>query len=442
MNPSRPSALSQADQAGLEVVNTALDAQARGDFAAAERLYRALLEADAHHGIGHNNLANLLRQSGRLGEAVVHYQRALEGLPDSAPVHANLADTFETMGQYEAAESEYRRALERDPTNLQARYNYGLLLLAAGRYAEGWPYFEARTEVFREHGTLPFARWNGEDLRGKTLLLLPEQGYGDTIQFVRYVRLLKALGVAKLSLICKPALAPLLRTVQGIDALITDQQDLQVHDYWDSLLSLPARFGTTLASVPAEIPYVGVFGNRLDAWRARLPADGIKVGLVWKGNPQHDNDAARSLPHFSTLRPLWALRSPSSSPSTPATPNVHFISLQVGGAEAEARSCASEQPTLCLGDEIRDFADTAAIVGQLNLVICVDTAVAHLAGALGVACWLMLPRERVDWRWLRRGMQSPWYPKDMYLFRQGEAGWAGVVEEIRQALAEIVQARR
>jgi hypothetical protein len=116
--------------------------------------------------------------------------------------------------------------------------------------------------------------------------------------------------------------------------------------------------------------------------------------------------------------------------------------LQVGGAEAEARECAAGQPAVCLGDEIRDFGDTAAIVGQLNLVICVDTAVAHLAGALGVACWLMLPRSGIDWRWHRGGAQSPWYPKDMYLFHQREAGWQGVIGEVRDALADIVRARQ
>jgi len=435
MNQSRPRPVSNAER---QVVEAALAAQAQGDLAGAERLYRALIEADSRNGIAHNNLATLLRQSGRFAGAIAHYRCALESLPDSAQIHANLADTLESLEQYEAAESAYRRALELDPARAEARYNYGLLLLAAGRYAQGWAHYEARSQVFREHGSLPFARWNGEDLRGKTLLLLPEQGYGDTIQFVRYVSLLKARGVAKLSVICKPALVPLLRTVQGIDALITDPHGLQVHDYWDSLLSLPGRFGTTLESIPAQIPYVGVFTNRLEAWRASLPVDGLRVGLVWKGNPEHDNDAERSLPHFSALQPLWSVNSVNSVSSARG---VHFISLQVGGAETEARQRASEQPALCLGDQIRDFGDTAAIVGQLNLIICVDTAVAHLAGALGVACWLLLPRRGVDWRWQRSGVQSPWYPKDMYLFRQREAGWPGVIGEVRDALADSVRER-
>ena len=416
----------EVPKVGNQLVEAALDAQQQGDFAGAERLYRQALEADRHNGIAHNNLANLLRTSGRFTDAVDHYRHALEAMPDSAPIRSNLADTLETLQRYDEAEAEHRRALELQPDYAEARYNYALLLLAAGRYAEGWPYYEARAEVFHEHGELPFPRWHGEDLQGKTLLLLPEQGYGDTIQFVRYASLLKARGLARLSVICKPALAPLLRTVQDIDALVTDPQGLHLHDYWDSLLSLPCRFGTTLESIPARIPYVGVFANRLESWRQRLPNDGVRIGLVWKGNPEHENDANRSVPHFSALQPLWSV------------PGVRFVSLQVGGAETEARECAAQQPALCLGDEIHDFGDTAAIIGQLNLVICVDTAVAHLAGALGVACWVMLPRRGVDWRWQRAGMRSPWYPNDLYLFRQGEAGWRGVIGDVRNALADVL----
>lgn len=417
--------------AGLQLVDAALDAQQKGDLASAESLYRAALETGDHQGVAHNNLANLLRKSDRLPEAVDHYRRALEALPDAAQIRANLADTLEGLRRYEEAETEYRRALELQPDDPEVRFNYGLMLLAAGRYARAWPHYEARSQVFREHGALPFPQWRGEDLQGKTLLLLPEQGYGDTIQFVRYASLLKARGLAKLSVVCKPALAPLLRTVHGIDALITDPQALHAHDYWDSLLSLPCRFGTTLESIPAAIPYVGVFTQRLEKWRARLAGDGIRVGLVWKGNPAHDNDAERSLRHFSELLPLWSVA------------GVRFVSLQVGGAEAEARACAARQPALCVGEEIGDFGDTAAIVAQLNLVICVDTAIAHLAGALGVACWLMLPRRGVDWRWHRTGTQSPWYPKDMYLFRprDSDGNWQGVISDVKDALADVLRER-
>jgi tetratricopeptide (TPR) repeat protein len=413
-----------------QLMESAWQAWQQGDLTEAEHAYRSVLERDDCNGLAHNNLANLLRQCGRFSEAEVHYCRALEQMPDSAEIRNNRAGTLERLHRYEQAEIEYRRALELKPDFAVARFNLGMLLLSAGRYAEGWEYYEARSEVFGEHGQLPFPQWNGEDLNGKTLLLLPEQGYGDTIQFVRYVPLLKARGAAKISVICKPVLAPLLRTVEGIDALITDPQALHVHDYWASLMSLPRRMGTTVESIPARIPYVGVFTNRLEKWQARLPVDGLRVGLVWQGNPEHDNDAQRSLSHFSDLAPLWSVN------------GVRFISLQGRDAETQADECKVLQPALCLGREIRDFGDTAAIVAQLNLVICVDTAIAHVAGALGVACWLMLPQAGVDWRWHRTGTGSPWYPNDMYLFRQHQGGWPALIDEVKDALANIMRGAR
>ncbi|CAN7687965.1 tetratricopeptide repeat protein [Caballeronia sp. LjRoot34] len=413
-----------------QLIESASRAWQQGDLTKAEHAYRGVLERDDCNGLAHNNLANLLRQCGRFSEAEAHYDRALEQMPDSAEIRNNRAGTLERLHHYEQAEIEYRRALELKPDFAEARFNLGMLLLSAGRYTEGWQYYEARSEVFGEHGQLPFPQWNGEDLKGKTLLLLPEQGYGDTIQFVRYVPLLKERGAAKISVICKPVLAPLLRTVEGIDALVTDPQALHVHDYWASLMSLPWRTGTTVESIPAKIPYVGVFTNRLEMWRARLPGDGLRVGLVWKGNAGHDNDAQRSLSHFSDLTPLWSVS------------GIRFISLQVGDVETQADECNMLQPTLCLGREIRDFGDTAAIVAQLNLVICVDTAIAHVAGALGVACWLMLPQTGVDWRWHRTGTGSPWYPNDMYLFRQRQAGWPALIDEVKDALADIMRSAR
>jgi Tfp pilus assembly protein PilF len=413
-----------------QLIESAWEAWQRGDLTAAERAYRRVLETEDRNGLAHNNLANLLRQCGRFSEAEAHYCRALEQMPDSAEIRNNRAGTLERLHQYEQAEIEYRRALKLKPDFAGTRFNLGMLLLSGGRYTEGWEYYEARSEAFGEHKQLPFPQWKGEDLSGKTLLLLPEQGYGDTIQFVRYVPLLKAQGAAKISVICQPILAPLLRTVEGIDALITDPQALHGHDYWASLMSLPLHMGTTVASIPARIPYVGVFTNRLERWQTRLPVDGLRVGLVWKGNAEHDNDAQRSLSHFSDLAPLWSVS------------GTRFISLQVGAAEMQADECKALQPALCLGREIRDFGDTAAIVAQLNLVICVDTAIAHVAGALGVACWLMLPRTGVDWRWHRTGTGSPWYPNDMYLFRQGQGGWPALINEVKDALADIMRGTR
>jgi len=410
-----------------QLLESAWQAWQQGNLTEAELAYRRVLERDDRNGLAHNNLANLLRQCGRFSEADAHYCRALEQMPDSAEIRNNRAGTLERLHRYEQAEIDYRHALELKPDFAEARFNLGILLLSDGRYTEGWEYYEARSEAFGEHGQLPFPQWNGEDLSGKTLLLLPEQGYGDTIHFVRYVPLLKARGAAKISMICKPVLASLLRTAEGIDALITDPEVLHAHDYWAPLMSLPCRMGTTVESIPARIPYLGVFTQRLEMWQARLPSDGLRVGLVWKGNAEHDNDAQRSLSHFSDLAPLWSVS------------GIRFISLQVGDAETQAEECKVPQPTLCLGREIRDFGDTAAIVAQLNLVICVDTAIAHVAGALGVACWVMLPQTGVDWRWHRTGTVSPWYPRDMYLFRQRQGGWPALIDEVRKAMADIVR---
>ena len=423
----KPKTLADPGNANNTLLQAALAAYQQGDIRQAEALCRRVLERDERNGIAHNNLANLLRQSGRRSEAKSHYERALAQMPASAEIRSNLAGVLEDLREYDTAEIEYRRALAVRPDFAEARFDLGLLLLSAGRYAEGWACYEARAQVFAEHGTLPFSQWSGEDLSGKSLLLLPEQGYGDTIQFARYAPLLKARGVKTLSMLCKPELAPLLRTIEGIDEFVTDPAALRMHDYWDSIMSLAYRFDTTLETIPAKIPYVGVFANRLEAWRERLPADGVHVGLVWKGNPEHDNDAERSMRHFSELLPLWSVG------------GIRFVSLQVGQAEAETDGTDAWQPIVRLGTEIRDFGDTAAIVAQLNLVICVDTAVAHVAGALGVACWLMLPGVGTDWRWRRSGNQSTWYPKGMYLFRQGPGGWPALIDEVRAALADVMK---
>jgi hypothetical protein len=400
---------------------------AEGHFIDAEQKLRDLLESDQRNSVVHNNLANVLRASGRVQDAVDHYLIAATENPVSAEIRNNLAKALDDLGLYERAEEEYRAAIALKPDFADAKFNLGLLLLASGNYTEGWRYYEARTQLFKEFGTLPFPKWEGEDLRGKSLLIFTEQGYGDIIQLIRYVALVRERGVATVSVVCKPEIAPVVRTTGTVDAVLTNPQSIEHHDVWIPLLSLPFLFDTTIASIPAKVPYLGVFSNRVDEWRPRLPQNGIKVGLVWKGNPHHDNDRHRSLRHFADLSPLWSVN------------GVSFVSLQVGEAESETVGCQQQQPVVPLGSQIRDFGDTAAIVAQLNLVICVDTAIAHLAGALGIACWVMLPAIGVDWRWQRAGSSSLWYPEGMYLFRQRDNGWAGVIEDLRLALSEVMK---
>jgi hypothetical protein len=196
-------------------------------------------------------------------------------------------------------------------------------------------------------------------------------------------------------------------------------------DCWTPMLSLPLHCGTRLNSIPATLPYLQAMPERRARWQARLPTQGLRVGLVWKGNPRFENDADRSLSGLELLAPLGAVA------------GVQFISLQKGEGEDQARHPPAGLSLLHLGSEIEDFADTAAIVAGLDLVICVDTAVAHLAGALGRPCWVLLPHYKTDWRWLEGRSDSPWYPGLLRLFRQGPGeDWTAVVEEVRLALAD------
>ncbi|MFA7242137.1 MAG: tetratricopeptide repeat protein [Sulfuricellaceae bacterium] len=375
-----------------------------------------------------SNLGNLLAQSGRTDEAEKCHRQAILRDPTSASAYCNLGVLLATRRRDDIeAEQCFRQALACNPQHAPTQFNLGHLLLAAGRLEEGWAYYEARNA--QGIATLPAictAQWQGEPLAGKSLLVLSEQGYGDAIQFCRYLPQLKAQGTAHLTLKCRPELTALLATLAGVDSLTDSaEQDIPAHDYWVFLHSIPFHSKTTLHNIPARTPYLHALPERLARWSARLPTEGLRVGLVWKGDRMHRNDAQRSLAGLAVLRPLWL------------APGVCFVSVQKGQGEDEAAQHAADQPLLDLGGEVADFADTAAIVECLDLVICVDTAIAHLAGALGKPCWVMLPAYKTDWRWLRERNDTPWYPH-MRLFRQtAPDDWASVVAEIARALNDF-----
>jgi FkbM family methyltransferase len=402
-------------------------------LAEAETCYRRAMELKPTDATAHNNLGVLLHEANRLDDAGVAYRHALELNPDFADAHSNLGILLQRLGRFGEAEAAYRRAIELNPGCTDAKLNLGLMLLALGRYAEAWPWHEARhfpDNKARRAMQPPFSfpQWQGEPLAGKSLVVVLEQGAGDNIQFVRYGPLLKAQGLAHLTFIEPTALVPLLATASGVDAVLADVSTMPPHDYWCFPLSLPFHLGTTLDNIPDTLPYLWALHERVEKWRARLPASGpggdMRVGLVWKGNPDHKNDANRSLPHLSVLAPLWQV------------PGISFVSLQKGQGEDEARQPPPGQPLLHLGDDIADFADTAAIVAQLDLVISVDSAAAHVAGALGKPVWVLLPGFGTDWRWLLEREDSPWYPGAMRLFRQPHdaTSWDGTVARLAAAL--------
>jgi Flp pilus assembly protein TadD len=414
---------------------------ALGRDAEAERHLRAAVALDPAATEVHSNLANLLAKLERLDEAEGLYRQAIALRPDAPAAYANLAAMLAQCGREAEAERYFRRALARAPGHALARLNLGYLLLAQGRLGEAWDFHESRCDpTLPNPGTvapaLKFARWQGQPLAGKSLLVWPEQGLGDEIQFCRYVPLLKAQGARHITWVCKAPLKPLLETLDGVDTILTgDAAQIPDHDYWTFPLSLPRHAATTLATIPAQPPYLSARPERALHWAQRMPGQALpghelRVGLVWRGNPDNPNDADRSLPDLAVLAPLWSVT------------GVRFISLQKGPGEDQARNPPPAQPLTHLGSEIADFGDSAAIVHGLDLLITVDSAIAHVAGALAKPCWVLLPAHKTDWRWLQERSDSPWYPRHMRLFRQRRRGrWDEVVQQILAALIALTQLR-
>jgi hypothetical protein len=244
---------------------------------------------------------------------------------------------------------------------------------------------------------------------------------------------LKERGAAKVTVLCQPPIKTLLQTVPGVDEVVS-VEDLNDSwpsmDYWIYGQSLPHVLGVTLQNLPATIPYIAPQATSCMAWRARieseLPAHTLKVGISWRGSPQHGNDHNRSLASLAVLRPLWDV------------PNVSFVSVQTGEAAGEAQSPPSDQPLVDYGSRLSDFEGGAALVSRLDLIISVDTAIVHVAGALGVPCWVMIPRIETDWRWLNDRDDSPWYPVGMRIFRQtSDTDWSDVIDNLTTALQTL-----
>ena len=390
----------------------------------AESLYRQALAVDANNPDVFNNLGILLHERKHYAESEAAYRQAIALRPEYAEAYNNLAVLVQKLKHFAAAETLYQKALALNPDYAAARCNYGLLCLTLGRFREGWPLYEAR---YAPERTVAFPKlskpqWRGEPLAGKRLLIWNEQGLGDEIQFARYGQILKAQGAAGVGLVCKKPLTGLFATLEGIDTLHEEEQPFSVksYDYWTFPLSIPHYLCPTPADIPASAAYLHADPTRIAAWAPRL-APGRKIGLVWKGRAEYSNDANRSLPDLRLLAPLWDL------------PGGTFYSLQKGEGEAEAANPPPGQPLVSLGPDFKDFMDTAAVVSQLDLVICVDTALAHLCGALGVPCWVMLPFVGTDWRWQLGRSDSPWYPS-LRLFRQpAPDAWGPLVAELESA---------
>ncbi len=396
-----------------------------------ERRIRAALAKRGDVPDFHNNLGLCLRAQNRLDEAVAEYRKALDLNPSYAPAWSNLGLDLHKLGQFDAALDAFDRAVVLDPNLVQARFSRALVQLARGDYAQGWAGYEYRMRCPEYAGgyRLPAMAasprpWRGEALAGKTLLLIAEQGIGDTVQFIRYARQLADSG-ARVGLYVRQAqLVGLLRTVAGVSEVFSGEAVMPPYDYYCHLLSLPRLCGThSLADVPADVPYLSAPDDRRRDWRQRLntmPAR-LRVGLAWAGNPSHMDDRNRSCP-LRALTPLFDL------------PGVAWVNLQLGAGREQLQ--AVQTPLLDWGDELVDYAETAALMAELDLIVTVDTSIAHVAGALGRPVWI-LSQYIPEFRWLLDRVDSPWYPTAR-LFHQPRPGdWAGVAAEVRAALAEI-----
>lgn len=383
----------------------------------------------------YNNLGLCLRAQGRLEEAVAEYRRALDRHPAYAPAWSNIGLDLHKLGRLDEALDAFNRALALDPNLTQARLSRALVLLALGDYTLGWKEYEWRTqclELAAGYRLPPMAvtppTWQGEELQGKRLLLIAEQGIGDTLQFIRYVGQLAARGAWVGLHVRQSHVAGLLRSVRGLAEVYTGDAVIPAYDYLCHLMSLPRLCGTSrLDLVPADVPYLSAADDRRRYWRQRLDAVDAKlrIGLAWSGSPTNPDDRYRSCP-LSSLGALFG------------QPGVAWINLQLGAARDELR--ASNLPVLDWGDEQTDYAETAALIAELDLVITVDTSIAHAAGALNRPVWLML-QHVPDYRWLIGRSDSPWYPSAR-LFRQPAAGdWVAVAEAVRAALVTFVAER-
>lgn len=390
--------------------------------------YQRLLQIDPSYAKAHNNLGALLHRRGDFDGAVAALNRAVKADPSLCEPHVNLGNVLQDRGDLAGALNQYDAALALDPSSAQAHYCRGTTLLAMGEFETGWQEYEWRRKLPAAISSAPHlgrARWNDrQDLADKTLLVFVEQGFGDTIQFLRYVTPLSARG-AHVVVACQSELISLAQTVPGVGAVRGPGELLPDFDYQIPLLSLPFAFRTTLATIPARVPYLFPDPQRVELWRARLDArrDDFKVGLVWGGNPRYVKDTERSCPSRMLARLC-------------EVPRCLFFSLQKGDAAGQIAQLRGAGAAIAdFSAELHDFHDTAAFVSALDLVIGVDTAVIHLAGALGKPVWTMLPYS-ADWRWFNRVENTPWYPT-MRLFRQPVPDdWDAVVRSLRQALAD------
>jgi Flp pilus assembly protein TadD len=398
----------------------------------AEAYLRTALACADNTAESHNNLAIVLRDRGHQDEATIHCHRALALRPDYADAHNTLGIALYEKGCPDEAIAAYRRALEVSPGFAKAHFNLALALLLKGDLGRGWEEHEWRWKGGARHLQMRRDRqpeWQGRSPAGKTLLLYGEQGYGDALQFVRYATIAASMGARVMVEVPQP-LVRIVGTVHGVADVVAAGRTPPPFDWHLPLMSVPRAVGTTLETIPAAVPYVRPEREAAAVWGRRLAGmAGLKVGLVWSGDPRPHDPAANAIDRrrsvaLSRLVPLLTV------------PGVTFFSLQKGMPRRQIADLPADLRLLDFTDEIDDFADTAALLANLDLLITVDTAAAHLAGAMAKPVWIL---SRFDgcWRWLQNRDDSPWYPTARLFRQKAPADWDGVISEVRDRLVDL-----
>ena len=375
------------------------------------------------------NRGTVLQEQRRFDDALAGLDRAIALQPDHAEAYNNRGLVLQDLKRPDDAVASFARTIALKPDYAEAYVNQSVCLLQLGRFAQGWRLYEWRKKTEQPFGDRSFAQplWLGkDDISNRTVFVHWEQGLGDTVQFARFAKLLTARGASVVMSVQQP-LYRLLAQMHP-DIQVINQDDVPgAFDFHCPLMSLPLALGTTLENIPAREPYLFADESLRQAWQARLPPKTKpRIGIVWSGGPKHKNDRQRSidLPTFASL----------------LADNVHWISLQKELRESEAAALARLDHVERCGEQLQDFADTAALIDALDLVIAVDTSVAHLAGAMGKQVWILLPYN-ADWRWLLDRSDSPWYPTARLFRQDGTRSWSNVLADVRGALDEFVRSR-
>jgi tetratricopeptide (TPR) repeat protein len=410
--------------------NMAIALQAQGKYQDAVTNCEKAVLLQPDYAQPYNTMGFSLEKQGKLTEAFESYQKAVSLKPDYAEAHNHLGVLAHADGRYEEALEHWRRALDTEPDYAEAHWNLSLALLLTGRLAEGWRQYQWRhnpqLNILTYPHQLSTPRWDGGSFVGKRLLVYYEQGFGDTLQFVRYLPMVKERGGTVVLEVRKPLVA-LLRQLPGVDQLIEASSDAAPaveFDLHTSLMDLPAVFATTLETVVADVPYICADSAKAAHCAGAISGPGFKVGVVWSGSTDYERNDVRCcrLEHFT---PLAAIE------------GVQLYSLQKGPPAAQVEELAAKLPIINLAEQFYDFADTAAAIENMDLVISADTSVLHLAAAMGKPVWALICSAPA-WQWMLDRPDSPWYPT-MRIFRQTKPGsWNDVFQNVARQLRMLV----